>query len=364
MALYQKPAAAKVFRDGREFPLEFGGSLPELTVAYETWGELNSSRDNAVLICPAFSAHSHARSHADDPNPGWWEEMIGANRGLDPERFFIICPSLLGSCYGTTGPLSQNPKTGEPYQGDFPEVSIKDITNAHVRLLDGLGISTLYGSVGGSMGGMQTLELAVSHPERVRRVASFSATTHTRAFTSMIRHVGRRAILMDPDFQGGFYGQRPPEKGLRLAREIGTIFYRSREEFNRRFSCRPVDPNRPPKLTENSFDFQNYLDHQAQKIVPIFDVNSYLRLSFAMDLHDLSHGHASLEAALDRIEAELLIVGVTQDRLIPIDEQLDLRDRLLAAGKTVHWREISSEVGHDAFLKEFDALGVLMREFF
>lgn len=364
MALYQKPTAARTFQDGRTFALEFGGELPELKIAYETWGELNPNRDNAILICPAFSAHSHARSHPADPNPGWWEEMIGPGEGLDSRRFFIICPSLLGSCFGTTGPLSENPATGEAYQGDFPDITITDITNAHLRLLDGLEISTLHGAVGGSMGGMQTLELAVSDPQRVRKVASFSATTHTRAFTSMIRHVGRRAILHDPDYQGGFYGRRPPEKGLRLAREIGTIFYRSREEFNRRFSCRPIDPGKAPKLTENSFDFQNYLDHQARKIVPTFDVNSYLKLSFAMDLHDLSRGHASLEAALDRIEAELLIVGVTQDRLIPIDEQLDLRDRLQAAGKTVRWREISSEVGHDAFLKEFDALGELMREFF
>lgn len=352
-----------MFLDPQPVTLNFGQRLPGLEIAYETWGRLSSQKDNAILICPAFSAHSHARSHPGNRNPGWWEEMIGPGKAFDTDQYFLICASLLGSCYGTTGPLSMNPESGQPYQGDFPTITIRDIADTQMRLLDHLEIESLFAVAGGSMGGMEVLELAIRIPKRIGKLISISATDRTRPYSATIRHVGRRCIMLDPNFCGGYYGTQPPLAGLKLAREIGTIFYRSREEFNSRFSCRPLNSEDPPQVHEITFDFQSYLSHQGNKILPTFDANSYLRLSFAMDLFDLSRDFEDMNAALSRIEAECLIVGISEDRLIPVDEQRGLHLALLKAGCRSQWRRMSSPVGHDAFLKEFEDFTPLIRGF-
>lgn len=335
--------------DSSPLSLEYGGEVPHLEIDYETWGRLSPARDNAILICPSFSSHSHARSHQENREPGWWEDMIGPGKALDTSRFFVICSSLLGGCHGTTGPQSINPETGKPYAGDFPIITIRDIVDVQVRLLDHLGIETAHAAVGGSMGAMETIQLAVRHPSRSRRIIALSGTDKTRPYTATIRHVGRRAIMLDPDFKGGFYSV-VPRQGLKLAREIGTIFYRSREDFNTRFSC---DPLNPPILGGITFDFQSYLNHMGNKILDYFDANSYLRLSFSMDLFDVSRGYGSLEAALERVEAEFFVMGVEQDPLIPIDEQKNFHQALLRAGKRSEWHLLRSHYGHDAFLKAF-----------
>ena len=353
------PLGARLFEDETPLDLEFGGRLPRLEVAYETWGRLSGRRDNAILICPAFSGHSHAASHERDPSAGWWEGLVGPGRAIDTDRFFVVCSSLIGGSYGSTGPQSVDPSTGEPYRGTFPVVSVRDIVAAQIRLLDHLQIDCLYAALGGSMGGMETMELALRFPDRARRVLSASATDRTRPYTAAIRHLGRQAILLDPAFKDGSYGPEGPRGGLALAREIGTLFYRSRDEFNQRFRWQPIEP---PSRDGTTFDVQSYLRHQGGKIQGSFDANAYLTLSLAMDLHDIWRGYPSREAALDPVGAELMIVGVDEDRLIPVDEQEWLHHAFISAGKRSHWRPISSHVGHDTFLVDTDQMGALLRE--
>lgn len=351
---------AKLLHIDQPFELEFGGVLPELHIAYETLGTLNEAKDNAIFVCPAFSAHSHIRSHEGDPTPGWWERIVGPGLAFDTNQYFVICASLLGSCYGTTGPTCTNPETGEPYAASFPVFTTRDMVNVHQKLLDHLEIDQLHTLVGGSLGAMQVLEWAIQHPSRMRRVIAISGTDHTRPYTAAIRHIGRRAIMLDPEYKDGNYGDQWPLRGLRLARELGTLFYRSRSEFNRRFNWKPL---RAPSLHDATFDVQSYLNHQGNKIVSRFDPNSYLFLSLCLDLHDVTRGFPSSEDAYKRITAEMLVMGVREDHLIPVDEQKLLYLVLSDAGATSHWREISSPIGHDAFLVEFDLLTPIFRNF-
>ena len=349
-----RPIGARLYQDETPLDLEFGGHLSRLDIAYETWGRLSQRRDNVILVIPAFSGHSHAAAHDGDPSPGWWEGMIGPGLAFDTDEFFVICSSLLGASFGTTGPRSLE-REGKVWGRDFPVVTVRDIVEVQMRLLDHLGIERLYATAGGSMGGMATLELGIRHPHRVDRVLSASATDRTRPYTAAIRHLGRRAIMLDP----GDGTPDGPANGLALAREIGTVFYRSREEFNQRFRWQPL---RKPTLDASTFDVQSYLRHQGNKILGSFDADAYLILSMAMDLHDVWRDFPSREAALEPVEAEFLIVGVDEDRLIPIDEQEWLHHALLTAGKRSHWRPISSHVGHDTFLVDLDQMSSLVRE--
>ncbi|MEM6792574.1 MAG: homoserine O-acetyltransferase [Acidobacteriota bacterium] len=354
-----RPIGARLFRDDRPLELEFGGQLARLEVAYETWGRLSHRRDNAILIVPAFSGHSHAASHDGDPSPGWWEGMIGPRLAFDTDRYFVICPSALGASFGSTGPQSHRPSEEESspraYGSSFPVISIRDSVEAYVRLLDHLRIDRLACAAGGSMGGMATLELGIRHPGRVAKVLSASATDRTRPYTAAIRHLGRRAILLDP----GYGTPEGPSSGLALAREIGTLFYRSRDEFNQRFRWQPL---RKPELGKVTFDVQSYLRHQGTKILGSYDAAAYLILSMAMDLHDVWRDFPSREAALEPVEAEFLIAGVDEDRLIPIDEQEWLHHALLSAGIRSSWRPISSHIGHDTFLVDLDQMTGLVHE--
>ncbi len=346
-----RPPATKLFVDPTPFEPEMGGRLPSLEIAYETWGTLNPEGTNAVLLCAAFSAHAHAQSSPEDPTPGWWEGMIGPGRALDSDRFFIVCPSLLGGSFGTSGPTAIDPETGTPYRGRFPVVTVRDIVEVHLRLLDHLGIQRLHAAVGGSLGGMETLELGVRHPERVERVFSISGTDYTRPYTAAIRHLGRQAIVLDPKYCNGDYevGEEPAG-GMRLAREIGTLYYRSPDEFNERFTHEPIAP---PTTHGITFEVQSYLDHQGRKAVSMFDANSYLTLSLAMDLHDIWRGFKSPDSALARHgdqETAFRIVAVKEDRLIGVEEQEHLYRLLVAADIDADLLVISSPVGHDAFL--------------
>ena len=351
---------ANVQRIASTFPLTLGGALPDVDVTWEPWGDPDLPGERTVVVVPALSASCHAASTTDDPTPGWWEGMIGPGRAYDTDRYFVVCTSLIGASYGSTGPRSLDPATGKPWGGSFPVISVRDIVAAQMRLVDHLGIETLVLAAGGSLGGMETLELAIRYPGRVRKVIAASATDRTRPYTSAIRHLGRRVIQLDPAWQGGFYEPPGPAAGLALAREIGTLFYRSREEFNQRFKWQPV---RPPSLAGPTFDVESYLQHQGGKILAEFDANSYLLLSLAMDLHDVWRGWASREEALEKVDAEFLVMGVDEDRLIPIDEQEWLHHALITAGRRSHWRRVSNHVGHDTFLVDRDLMGGIVREF-
>ena len=216
------PPAAQVQTVDHEFAFEYGGAIPRLEIAFESFGSLNSARDNLVLVLPAFSAHCHIRSSAADPSPGWWEKMVGPGLAIDTDRFFVVCSSNLGGCHGTSGPRSTDPRTGQDYGAHFPLVGIGDLVRAHLALLDALGINAAHAVIGGSMGAMQALESGLRHPGRTRRVIAVSGTDHTRPATAAIRHLGRKAIMLDPDFKGGHYGENLPRRGLGLARELGT----------------------------------------------------------------------------------------------------------------------------------------------
>ncbi len=353
------PGAEVFYLDG-PISLVYGGSLSEMQIAYETFGTLSEAKDNVVLLCPAFSANSHVRSTEANPSRGWWESIVGPGLSIDTDKYFVVCASLLGSCYGTTGPASINPQTEAPYATKFPVVTIRDIMEGHARVLDHLEIDQVHAVVGGSMGAMQVLEFAIRYPQRLKRFINISGTAHTRPYTAAVRHLGRRAIMFDPAYNEGNYGRVLPIAGLRLAREIGTLFYRSREEFNERFD---QDPLRSPGLEEIVFDVQSYLNHQGNKVVVHFDPNSYLYMSMSMDLHDVGRGFASRDEAFSQIQAEALTIGVKEDNLITVDEQHDIHESILRNGGRSHWMEISSRIGHDAFLVETDLISPAIKEF-
>ncbi len=349
------PAAIRVV-DESPYELEYGGVLPQLEICYECWGSLSTERDNAILVCPSFSAHSHASSHPEDSSPGWWEGLIGPGLAFDTERFFVLCPSLLGGACGTTGPASIRGDTGLAYGRDFPTISVRDIVGVHERLLNHLRIDRLFAVAGGSLGAMQSLELGIRYPERTERVLAFAGTDRTRPYTAAIHHLGRRTIQL-----GRLTGDpKLADEGLRLARELGTLFYRSRTEFNRRFPWRPV---REPSREGNTFEVESYLDYQGQKAVGKFNLDAYLTLSLAMDLHDVWKGSPSREAALEAVSAEFLNISAEEDHLIPADEQIEFHRLLRAAGKKSHWCDIPSVVGHDSFLVEIEKVGKLVDGF-
>ena len=361
---YEKVVSGyETFHSPAPFRCEYGGELPEVTIAYETWGEPNAARDNAILLHTGLSASSHARSHERNSHPGWWEEFIGPGRALDTDRFHVICTNLLGGCYGSSGPSSTDPRRGEPYATDFPVISLGDMLRAQLLLLDHLRIERLHASVGGSLGGMQSLGLAALAPERVGRVASISAAARSHPQSIAMRYTQRRAIMCDPDWRDGhYYGASFPHRGQSVARAIGTITYRSGPEWQERFG-RDRRSEDTPTLAED-FEVENYLAYQAEKFCLQYDANSYLYISKAMDLFDLTEPteYGSL-AGIDRIVCPVLVVGVTTDVLFPAWQQRELRD-LLAKGKgepEVTYEELDAPYGHDTFLIEHRRLGTILK---
>lgn len=353
--VYDRVASGyRTFQSDEEFVCEWGGVLPELALAYETWGELSPERDNAVMVHTGLSASSHARSQPQNTDPGWWEDFIGPGAALDTDRFFVICSNLLGGCYGSTGPSSPNPTTGEPYAADFPIITVRDMVRAQLLLLDHLGIDTLHASVGASLGGMQSLLLAGDAPERVRRVVSISAAARSYPQSIALRFVQRQAVMSDPDWQGGrYYGSSFPHRGQKVAREIGTITYRSAPEWLNRFARGRGDG--PPRLDED-FEVERYLVHQGEKFCLQYDANSYLYISKAMDLFDLTE-RSDGAAPLERIRCPVLVIGVLSDVLFPVWQQRELVESLKKAGCPVGYVELDAPYGHDTFLIERERVG-------
>ena len=357
--------------DGRPFHLEGGGVLSEIGLAYETWGTLNATASNAVLVCHALTGDSHAagRAGAGHPAPGWWDGMIGRGRGLDPDRWFIVCVNVLGGCQGTTGPSSVDQSTGAPYGSRFPVVTMRDIVRTQAMLADHLGIARWLAVVGGSMGGMQALEWAVMFPERVGALVAIATTTAASPQQIAWSMVGRRAVEADPNFAGGDFYDRPPgagpHRGLVIARQIAQIHYRTEEVFADRFGRRLLDPLDAfgSFSLDQRFDVEGYLDYQGDKLVRRFDANSYLRLSKAMDLHDVGRGRGGVGPALQRLTAPTLVMSIRSDILYPPYQQHDLRDRLRAQGNRVGYYDIDSPDGHDGFLTETNKIAPLLAGF-
>ena len=349
--------------------LQRGGQLSPVTLAYETWGDLNAAGDNAILITHALTGSSHAHDVADPDNTkiAWWNPLIGPGRYFDTSRYFVICSNALGGCLGSTGPTSLDPRIGRPYGMRFPVVTIRDMVRAQRELLVHLGVRELAMVAGGSIGGQQALEWAVTFPEMVRKVAVVAATAAVTAQAIAFNEVGRQAIMADPAWLCGDYipGQGPAT-GLSIARMLAMITYQSEEAMEMRFSRNPAqyDPVPSPTFSPDlggRFDVENYLYHQGEALTKRFDANSYLYLSRAMDLYDVSEGYPSLEAALRRIRSKALFVGIRSDFLFPAAHVRWLADKVRALGGDAQYVELNSPHGHDAFLKEWSQLAAALR---
>lgn len=345
------------------FECEWGGVLPEIDIAYESWGELSPARDNAILLHTGLSASSHAKSHPGNTNAGWWEDFIGPGLALDTDRFFVVCANLLGGCYGSTGPSSNDPRTAAPYAANFPIITVRDMVRSQLLLVDHFGIERLHASVGASLGGMMSVMLAGLAPERVNRIVSISAALRSHPQSIAMRFVQREAVMTDPDWaEGNYYGSSFPQRGLRVAREMGTITYRSGPEWLERFGRQRIKENVIPTLTED-FQVEKYLTYQGEKFCTQYDPNSYLYVSKAMDLFDMGapEGGARTDNSgpplLDRVAASALVIGVESDLLFPVWQQRELAESLSDTGCPVTYLELDAPFGHDTFLIDRERVG-------
>ncbi|XP_077986854.1 uncharacterized protein LOC144441179 [Glandiceps talaboti] len=361
---YQKVVSGfKTYHHERPFHLKYNsGILPELNIAYETWGELNEKRDNAVIVNAGLSASSHAKSHPDNTSPGWWEKFIGPGCAVDTDHFFVICTNNLGGCYGTTGPSSINPVTNKEYGTTFPIITVEDMVNVQFLLLDYLGIDKLHASVGSSLGGMSSLLAAAVHPDRVKRVTSISACAQSHPSSIAQRYLQRRCIMTDPNWnKGHYYGKTYPKMGMKLAREIATINYRSGPEWGHRFGRKKISENEKPSLCPY-FRIESYLDYQGESFAVKYDPNSLLYISKAMDMFDIGEGFDSLTDGLSRIVCPVMVLGVQTDILFPVWQQRELSELLQKAGNdAVTYYEINSIFGHDTFLLDLSNVGAAVK---
>ncbi len=359
--------ARKYFQLEGPFTMHRGGVLQSPTLAYETWGELNDSRSNAILIFTGLSPSAHASSSAADQSVGWWEDMIGPGLPLDTDHYFVICVNSLGSCFGSTGPASVNPATGELYRLTFPMLRLEDVAESAWRVVESLGIDTLEAVVGCSMGGMTGLGFCAMHPGRTRAFLSISSATRALPFSIAVRSLQREMIRTDPRWDNGNYSRDdPPITGQRLARKLGMITYRSPEEWVQRFGrMRTTATNRPGDPFQIEFSVESYLENHAQKFTGQFDPNCYLYLSHASDLFDLAEHGGSLAAGFDRMALDrVLVIGVTTDVLFPIYQQRDLAAGFDAANIETEYVELDCIRGHDSFLVDMDAFRPVICRFF
>jgi homoserine O-acetyltransferase len=344
----------------RAFVLEGGGQLHDITVAFETWGRLSPDADNAILVCHALSGDAHAAgpAGAGHPTPGWWDGVVGPGRAIDTERWFVVCANVLGGCQGTSGPASPRPDRPGCYGPTFPVVSVRDMVRTQARLADALGIGRWHAAIGGSMGGMQALEWAIMHPERVDRVVAIGTCAAATAQQIAWWSTGRRAIALDPKWRDGhYYDAAPgdgPHAGLALARMISQVTFRSDDVFTDRFGREAVEPLAGRFEMWQRFEVERYLDYHGAKLARRFDANSYLLLTKAMDLHDVARGRGGLTAALRRITAPVLAMGITSDILYPSYQQQELVAGIAEVGGDAAYHEIDSPHGHDAFLIDHD----------
>ena len=361
------PAAKTITLEGR-FQMHRAGYIESPTLAYETWGELNAARDNAILIFSGLSPSAHAASSAEDPSAGWWEDMIGPGLPLDSDNFHVICVNSLGSCFGSTGPASIDPITGNVYRLTFPVLTLEDVAEAAYGVVRQLGIEKLHTVIGCSMGGMSGLAFCVRHPGATRNLISISSATRALPFSIAVRSLQREMIRSDPKWMNGEYDtQDPPITGQRLARKLGMITYRSPEEWIQRFgrqrtTATEENVNDPFKI---AFSVEAYLDNHANKFSGGFDPNCYLYLSRASDLFDLAEHGGSLESGFKRLQLQrALVIGVETDILFPIQQQKDLAEGLAAVCLDTQFIELDCIRGHDSFLVDMDAFRPVICDFF
>ncbi len=351
-----------------EMVLESGAKLGPVTIAYETCGELNREKNNAVLICHALSGDAHVAGYhdKDDPKPGWWDIMVGPGKGIDTDRYFVICSNILGSCIGSTGPCSYNPETIEPYALDFPVVTIGDMVSAQKALINHLGIPMLHAVIGGSIGGMQVLEWCVRYPEMVKSAIPLASTTRHSALAIAFNEVARQAIMADPNWNNGKYYDGPkPALGLAVARMIGHITYLSDDSMRLKFGRRRQDKSDFSFKFDADFQVESYLRHQGKKFVERFDANSFLYITKAADYFDLGreHGDGSDIDALSKTRAKFLVISFTSDWLYPTYQSRGIVKALKKNGLDVSFCEIEARWGHDAFLLPNERMTTLIKGF-
>ncbi len=335
-------------------PLDFvhGGRLESFNIRYETYGKLNEDKSNAILVCHALTGDHHCAGiySLADKKQGWWNNIIGPNKPLDTNKYFVICSNCLGGCQGSTGPTSIDPKTGKPFNLTFPLITIKDMVAAQARLLDYLGIEKLLLAIGGSMGGMQVLQWAIDFPNRVKKAIALATTSRQNAQAIAFNSVGRAAIMQDPDWANGNYtADKSPKVGLSIARMMAHITYLSDKGLEVKFGRDKRDEKND--IFNTSFEVENYLRYQGASFVNRFDPNTYLYITKALDLFDLQ-AEGSLEDAFKNIEADLITVGFTSDWLFPPSQNLEITQALLRCKKNASYATIESDLGHDSFLTD------------
>lgn len=349
-------------------PMKRGGRLQQGRLAYETWGTPSAAGDNSILILTGLSPDAHAAAHADNPAPGWWEAMLGPGKPIDTDRWHVVCVNSLGSCKGSTGPASLDPETTAPYRLRFPELSVEDVADAAGRVVDALGIDRLACVIGNSMGGMSALAFLLRHPGRARAHINISGAARALPFSIAIRSLQREAIRLDPAWNDGAYDQAHyPESGMRMARKLGVITYRSALEWDGRFGRVRLDSDRRADDDPFGLEFEveSYLEAHARRFVRNFDPNCYLYLSRSMDWFDIGEtfgGDTDAGLAAIRIERALAI-GVGTDILFPLQQQEQIADGLRAGGAASHFLPLDSPQGHDAFLVDIARFGPAIRGF-
>ena len=343
--------------------LECGKKLGPIDVAYETYGRLDPAGDNAILICHALSGNAHVAGYnsPSDKKPGWWDAMVGPGKGIDTNRYYVICSNFLGGCSGTTGPSSINPATGKPYGLDFPIITIADMVKVQKLLLDRLGIKKLLAVIGGSIGGMQVLQWMIDYPDFIKAGIPVATTTHLGAQSIAFDAVGRNAILADANFAGGQYHDKGgPDRGLAIARMIGHITYLSEHGMRDKFGRNLRHTDRYGYDLSSEFAVETYLDYQGQTFVERFDANSYLYITKAADYFDLQKDHGSLKKAFADVQARSLVVSFVSDWLFTPAQSRAIVEALAANRKDVTYCDIASAYGHDAFLLETETLGAFI----
>jgi homoserine O-acetyltransferase len=351
-----------------EMILENGSKLGPVSIAYETYGSLTPARDNVVLIAHALSGDAHVAGYhrEEDPKPGWWDIMVGPGKGIDTDKYFVVCSNILGSCMGSTGPSSLNPKTQKPYGLEFPVITIGDMVRAQRALMDHLGIQKILSVIGGSIGGLQVLEWAVQYPDIVFSAVPLATTARHSALAIAFNEVARQAIMADPHWnRGDYYDGKKPDLGLAVARMIGHITYLSDDSMRKKFGRRLQDRSDFSFNFDADFQVESYLRYQGKKFVERFDANSFLYITKAADYFDIARQHdsGSIVRAFSKARARFLVVSFTSDWLYPTYQSKSLVQAMKKNGLDVSFCEIDAEWGHDAFLLPSDTLTNLIRGF-
>lgn len=335
----QKSSGVYEFQYFKPFDFKSGGQINPLTLAYKTYGKLSAGKDNAILIHHALSTDSHLVSDEQNPQTGWWEQVVGSGKAVDTDKFFVICINNLGSCFGSSGPASIHPQTHKPYRLDFPKVTIEDMVNSQQLLIARLGIKQLYAVIGNSMGAMLSLCWAIQFPDQVKRLISVSSCYRAFPVSTAYHIIQKEIICLDPEWQQGYY-QKNPAMGLKIARKVGLVSYRDAQDLNLRF-------------IENE-NIAEYLDYNANKLAVRFDANSYMYLLDAMDDFDVTRGFSDKSIPFKKISAKTLIISVDSDVLFPPMQQKELYEQFILAGHDAAFSQVHSNYGHDAFYADMN----------